>query len=304
MLSMFTNLKDTAPAETTTSRKLRVTIPLQILPFLLLLTLFLPDSTSAQTPLTSGDSIPPATVVRTRAEIRALEKKLAAYARAAAARLDPRAMAVLRRISHNERQLLAIRGYIRRAHLYEQRWAWTASEMRAYRKTAEYRQMLEDIERVRSIFAEKNPGYTIRVNLEARDLGTQLSSWNRVASVAPAARELRDTCIEILADSTYPARPDSASILRFETFLKEFEGEILPTVAIPGFSLHGRLRAFDFVIMQGSRTVAGTLSASIESAWDAPGWTLRLKEAVSLASPRFVGPLAEPIEPWHYDYRP
>jgi hypothetical protein len=242
-------------------------------------------------------------VVRSAAEIRALEKKLAAYARATAARLDSRAVNVLKRIQHNERQLLAIKGYIRRSHLYDERWAWTASEMRAFRGSPEYLQMLRDIDSVKRIFAEMNPGYYLRVNIEARDLGTQLASWNRVASVGVVARELRDTCIELLADSTFPDHPDSASTIRFENFLRYHESDNTPTVAVPGFSLHGRLRAFDFVIMQGTRTVAGTSSASIESAWDLPGWTDRLKEAVTRASPRFAGPLAEPREPWHYDYR-
>ena len=278
-----------------------------ILPALLLHLILVSTTASAQSPgelpvNATGDTSAAVPVVRTPQEIGALEKKLAAYSRATAARLDPRAINVLKQIRHNERQLLAIKGYIRRSHLYEERWAWTASEMRAFRGSPEYQQMLADIDSVRRIFAEMNPGYSLRVNLEARDLGTQLSSWNRVASVGPVARELRDTCIEILADSSYPERPDSASTIRFENFLRFHESDNTPTVAIPGFSLHGRLRAFDFVIMQGSRQIAGTSSTSIDSAWDAPGWTTKLKEAVTRASPRFSGPLAEPREPWHYDY--
>jgi hypothetical protein len=62
------------------------------------------------------------------------------------------------------------------------------------------------------------------------------------------------------------------------------------------------MRAIDFQIRKAGRTVAGPTSATIASAWDAAGWTQKLKAAVLAGSTRFTGPLATPREPWHYTY--
>jgi hypothetical protein len=36
----------------------------------------------------------------------------------------------------------------------------------------------------------------------------------------------------------------------------------------------------------------------------AEGWDVKLKASIDAAGPSFVGPLANPHEPWHYDYVP
>lgn len=78
-----------------------------------------------------------------------------------------------------------------------------------------------------------------------------------------------------------------------------------PTHATPGLSDHGRANAFDFVVMRTAdrKVVAGTVAKSAKDAWDAPGWTAKLKQAVTQAGGRFDGPLmGPPYEPWHYVY--
>jgi len=64
------------------------------------------------------------------------------------------------------------------------------------------------------------------------------------------------------------------------------------------------MRAVDFVVMQGERTVAGASTADIPALWIGQGWAGRLKSAVEASGAPFVGPLRIPDEPWHFDYRP
>jgi hypothetical protein len=56
--------------------------------------------------------------------------------------------------------------------------------------------------------------------------------------------------------------------------------------------------------MRGSQLIAGPDSSSIGPVWDGQGWTKKLSTAVFAASNKFKGPLANPREPWHYDYVP
>ena len=114
-----------------------------------------------------------------------------------------------------------------------------------------------------------------------------------------------DSCTAATSDTTlFPETPDSASVERFRAFLQrcELAEDRVPTVAVPGLSKHGQLRAFDFKIKEGRRIVAGTLSATIPTVWDNTGWTDKLYDAVMSVSDRFVGPLPSPYEPWHYNY--
>jgi len=75
-------------------------------------------------------------------------------------------------------------------------------------------------------------------------------------------------------------------------------------IAAPGLSPHGRMRAIDFQVHQGGRVVAGPSTPAIATDWEAGGWAAKLDAAVRAASNRFVGPLANPHEPWHYTYTP
>ena len=212
----------------------------------------------------------------------------------------------LNRIPNFQRKILAANVYFRRADELERAWSWTAKEVAEYKLTAEYARMLVDIEQVKQEFTERNPGYHLRVNIGARSLETQIKKWNSVSSVGRAAREFIDSCRQEFSDSVYEAVPDSLSIERFRAFMEryEFHENRVPTVAIPGLSKHGQLRAFDFKVMKGRRMLAGANSATIPTKWDKAGWTEKLKEAVFAVSHRFEGPLPAPYEPWHYNYWP
>mgnify|MGYP000480569263 CR=1 FL=1 len=214
----------------------------------------------------------------------------------------------LGKITDRGRRFLALCYYMRRDSQLTSRWSWTAAEVRAFRKTSAFRRMVADVERVRTIFAERNPGYELRVNIAARSLGTQISKWNRVSSVRRAVTDFTDSAGKFLRRQlSLPAHIDSIPIDivdSFEVFLRSYSprpGRV-PTVAVPGLSRHGRLSAFDFKVHRRGRMIAGANSSSIRSKWDKPGWTAKLKQAVDSSSWRFSGPLAVPYEPWHYDY--
>lgn len=233
----------------------------------------------------------------------ALSTKLDGYIASAARSLDPRARAVLKRIPDRSRRLLAVAHYVQRGHLLDERWPWSGPQSRAYQETDEYRQRMQEIRRVKQTFDSLNPGYRLVAGAGSRSLTTQIAYWNRERSVAAAARELLESCLAWLADTTYPVTPDSAVLAQFLDHLMAYETARPPTVAVPGLSMHGRFRAIDFAIMRGNRIVAGTSSASIERVWDRGGWTERLRQAVTQGMGTFAGPLEEPREPWHYEYQ-
>lgn len=221
--------------------------------------------------------------------------------------LPPHVRKTLQSIPSQSRRLLALSCYLRRIEEIPEGWSWTSQQVSAFKKTSEYKQMLADIDSVRTQFAARNPGYTLSVTIEARSLETQISKWNSVSSVGRAAQEFMDSCAIVLSDSLlFGESIDSNAINTFLQFLRsyEFEDGKVPTVAIPGLSKHGQLRAFDFKVMKGRRMIAGAHSATIQSAWESPGWTEKLHQAVRSVSDRFDGPLADPYEPWHYDYWP
>jgi hypothetical protein len=92
--------------------------------------------------------------------------------------------------------------------------------------------------------------------------------------------------------------------MAFEAFLAAYKPVPTPTIAAPGLSLHGQMRAIDFQVHQGGRVVAGPSTATMATNWVAAGWAARLDAAVRAASNRFVGPQATPPAPWHYTYVP
>ena len=219
--------------------------------------------------------------------------------------LLPRVREALKRIPSPSRRLLAVKYYLHRDSAeIARKWAWTSSEAKEFRGSEEYRRAMEEIAKVRAKFAELNPGHGLQVHMEIRSLGSQIGKWNKVRSIGIAADELIDTCMTFFTDTAliFPGIPDEESIARFREFIRTFEPKQLPTVACPGLSQHGQLRAFDFRVMRGGRLVAGTSTRSIPTAWDEAGWTAKLKEAIEQASDRFEGPLEEPYEPWHYTY--
>ena len=233
-----------------------------------------------------------------------IERALWVYADSLAASINPKGRSVLRRIPDKRRRLLALRGYLRRDSLFDSRWSWTAKEISAFRRTKEYRETMEQVVKVKKLFAEMHPGYTLTVNTGVRSLEEQIAKWNSVASIRVSSSEVVDTARIIFAELSLPAVPDSASLAAFRAFLQGYELVNTPTVAVPGFSEHGQLRAFDFKVMRGGRIVAGTQTSTIPLRWDGPGSSKKLRDAVAQASSKFRGPLEDPYEPWHYSYDP
>jgi hypothetical protein len=231
------------------------------------------------------------------------EGKLQIYMRELSKGFDARIRSVIPKISGTPRQLLALKYYLRRNQDIKGKWAWTPKEITRYKQSPQYRESIAEITRVKLKFAELNPGYTLGVNTEVRTLDDQIENWNQTGSIQAAAAGLANAAMKAIVDTNaYDTDVDKASLLRFRNFLDSYRVAYVPTVAVPGFSQHGQLRAFDFVIKQGNDIVAGTETGSIGSLWDRSGWTAKLNEAITQASNRFAGPLAAPREPWHYTY--
>ncbi len=222
-----------------------------------------------------------------------------------AARMLPQVRSALARIRTPARRLLAVKYYLNRSDsIIVDRWAWDAEATARFKRSAAHGIARAELRALQRSFAERNPGYELRVRMEIRTLGDQIGKWNGVRSVGEAARELEDSCRVLAADTTAPldSIPTEASVDRFIAFLRAFEPHRIPTVAVPGLSQHGQLRAFDFKVTRRGRLVAGGSSAAIAREWDGPGWTARLCEAIGAASDRFTGPLNDPYEPWHYSF--
>ncbi|KFN51423.1 hypothetical protein [Arenimonas composti] len=211
----------------------------------------------------------------------------------AEAALTAEARATLRRITGQERRLLALRGYLRSPDLAG-RWTWSAQQVADWRHSPDHARALREIARVQERFATLNPGYRLHVNTEVRSVDTQVLRWNDNRSVARAAAALapqaRRACLGEGAEG-------------FVAWLRGSELAVPPNLAVPGLSPHGQGRAFDFQVFRGERLVAGTDSRRIQADWRDGGWAEKLAEAVRI-SDAFAGPLVSPDEPWHYDYLP
>lgn len=214
--------------------------------------------------------------------------------------LAPEAAAAIAAIDGVERRLLAARSYLRAGPDLAQRWSWSAARIAAYEQSPEHRDALAELARVVAAFEAANPGYTLFVNRQVRPLDVQIARWNENESVAAVAAELAAATRAEAAGAT-----DAAALARLREFVVGWHATSMPpALAAPGLSPHGQARAFDFQVQQGDRIVAGPDAATAAADWDDAGWTTRLRAAVESASPHFVGPLAMPPEPWHYEYRP
>jgi hypothetical protein len=229
---------------------------------------------------------------------------LTQYVETLAAEQDPRVGDTLNRIDGPGRRLLALRSYVRaRAHLAD-RWSWTSEQIAAYEGSAEHGELQREIDRVREAFARDNPGFGLWVNPQVRSLDIQIEHWNSNESVAAAAEGLLAAAGEFIGSPTFPAGQPASATRALESFLASYVPVPTPTIAAPGLSPHGQMRAIDFQVHQGETIVAGPRTSTIDTEWDGAGWSAKLDAAVRAASQRFVGPLASPREPWHYTYSP
>lgn len=192
------------------------------------------------------------------------------------------------------RQLLALSGYLRSRGLAT-RWSWDDARIREYESSPEKQAALAELAKVQASFARANPGYALHVNTQVRSLDVQLQRWNDNASVAAVAASL-----EPAARAACSASPED-----FTRWLRQWRPAVPANLATPGLSPHGQGRAYDFQVLgPGGALVAGTDSRRIAADWTAAGWAGKVAVAVKEGSPRLVGPLASPNEPWHFTYTP
>ena len=229
---------------------------------------------------------------------------LSSYVTSIGAHLDPRVAQTMARLDGTGRQLLALRSYLRSAPHLAERWSWTKEQIDAFEGSPEQLNLQREIDRVRTAFVAANPGFDLYVNSQVRSLDLQIEHWNSNESVKAAADEILVAAQALIASPGFPADHLEQARQALETFLAGHRPVPTPTIAAPGFSLHGQMRAIDFQVHQGGRVIAGPSTAAIATDWTAAGWAARLDAAVREASNRFAGPQASPPAPWHYTYLP
>lgn len=217
------------------------------------------------------------------------------------ARLDPRVAEVISRLDGTGRQLLAARSYLRNADHLVDKWSWSQQQIDAYRGSPAQKQLDLEIDRVRREFELLNPGFSLLVNPEVRSLDVQIEHWNSNSSVAAAAEELLVAATTFLAPGSVANA--SGGCDHFTNFLVAHAPGSAATIAAPGLSSHGQMRAVDFQIMSDGHIVAGADTHNIERDWIQAGWRDKLAAAVIASGAQFIGPLEEPDEPWHYTYQ-
>ena len=208
----------------------------------------------------------------------------------------------LKQIHGTPRRLLAARAYLRAGDTLRSRWSWTTDQIQSHARSAEYRALLAEIEKVRARFEAQNPGYTLYANTEARSLELQIVRFNTNPAVGRVAATLHRQALAEIAGAAYGSADQATALERFREFLAGWRPTTAAPLAAPGMSRHGQLRAIDFQIMKGSVLVAATETGTVKRNWDASGWTKKLQAAVQGSN--FRGPLQSPYEPWHYEYDP
>ncbi|HET7204397.1 MAG TPA: hypothetical protein VFI92_13610 [Steroidobacteraceae bacterium] len=243
-------------------------------------------------------------VVACATETRDLDARIAAHLGSLRQQLDPRVVEALDRIDGLGRRLLAARSYLRARSSIAERWSWSQQQIDRYAGSPLQRALDAEIAQVRAVFEAENPGYTLWVNPQVRSVEQQIERWNDNASVAAAADSMLATLRSRVVAADAPPIGTRAARDWFAEALRTAAPDPTPTLAAPGLSRHGRMQAVDFQVQRGDRIIAGTSRNDVERVWEAQGWCERLVFAVRTASNRFEGPLVNPNEPWHYEYRP
>jgi len=210
------------------------------------------------------------------------------------------AKGAIRDIKEPARKLLALRSYLRAGKGLSDRWSWTEEEIAAFEGSPEQAALLEEIDRIKAHFAERNPGYELYTNTRVRSLDVQIDHWNKNESVGLAAKEM----LEALKAEFLSVEDDPLDRDQLTHWLRGFRNTERAHLAAPGLTRHGRAHAIDFQIIKDGSIYAGADSDKIETVWRAEGWDEALKTSISAAGPSFIGPLTSPDEPWHYDYQP
>ena len=220
------------------------------------------------------------------------------YAAAFAELAPPPSNEALAQIPDLGRKLLAMRSYVRMGPKLVDRWSWTDEQIKAFEGSAEQQKLLAEIAAVNAHFVEVNPGYQIYVHGTVRSLDEQIRKWNSNESVGEAAAEILASWIEAFGTN------EDADAKETRSWLANFRPSKRANLAAPGLTLHGRAHAIDFQVMQNGQIIAGANSKQIKTVWRAESWDKKLKDSMLAAGPSFIGPLTNPDEPWHYDYKP
>jgi hypothetical protein len=218
--------------------------------------------------------------------------------------LDARVVEALGSIDGTGRQLLALRSYVRSASILDERWSWDEAQIAAYADSPEKLRLDAAVARVRCHFESANPGHTLFVNEQIRSLDRQIEKWNRSETIKRSADYMLETIRAEVASPKFPKASSQKGVTAFRDLLVAFKPVPTPSLAAPGLSLHGRMQAVDFQVMAGDRLVADTDVTTVVETWEASGWKAKLQRAIDEANAGFVGPLKNPNEPWHYDFRP
>ena len=237
-----------------------------------------------------------------RVGVASSEDALDKYLQHVASSLPEKTAAALQEIEGTPRRLLAARSYLRAREQLRTRWSWSKDEIQAHTRSAEYRALLDETEKVRARFEAQNPGYTLYANTEARSLELQITRYNTNKSVEKVAASLHKQALAEIGKPDYGSPDQADSVERFKQFLTRWRPPTAAPLAAPGISRHGQLRAIDFQIMKDGAIVAPTETGTVKRNWDEPGWTRKLQAATE--GTRFRGPLQSPYEPWHYEYDP
>src|SRR6185436_20322152 len=127
------------------------------------------------------------------------------YLQRATASLPSKVTTAMEQIKGTPRRLLAARAYLRADNNLDKRWSWTAEQIKAHTKSAEYRALMDETAEVRRRFEAANPGYTLYANTEARSLELQTSRFNENKSVGRVADVLYKRALKEIDKSGYGA---------------------------------------------------------------------------------------------------
>jgi hypothetical protein len=252
----------------------------------------------------------------------ATEEKIATYVQELVNVQQERVQRVLTQIPNKYRQLMAVHGFVRHAGRINPRWPMTDAEETTFRGSSAGQAMQHEIQAIQRAFASAHRGYSLRVNPRARSLDTQITAWNGSGRGGRIAENLgrdlwRRAGTELDSGTTYPEPPTATSKEAFRRWIAQHPRTGLnlrarvdrttyhmPTLATPGLSDHGRLRAIDFEVRRGGDIIATSDSTTESRAiWrGVPNWQTRLNNVITGVSANWDGPLERPDEPWHYTY--
>jgi D-alanyl-D-alanine carboxypeptidase len=195
-------------------------------------------------------------------------------------------------------KLLAVRKYLRNGDAgLVANWTWSESEFSTRMSQEPTKTLYAEAGKAQSAFASANGGYSLAIS-PLRSLAKQVALWCGNDGIFTAGQALVAAADKELQKPLYPDTCTTAAMTSFVSFLKAFVPNPEPSNAAPGTSDHGRGVAVDFVVLQGSKTIADTTTATIDAKWTRPGWTTKLKAAT--AGTKLKGPLQSPYEPWHW----